>query len=45
MNRCPKEVKKGHCDDCLKLRAKKCDRCGSTNEVKFRCELIEGCFC
>jgi hypothetical protein len=46
MSTCPKTVKEGHCDDCLRLKAKKCEGCGSTEEVKFRCgEGVEGCFC
>lgn len=48
MNKCPKQIKKGHCDECEKRKLKKCERCSSKEEVKssIYSELnVEGCFC
>lgn len=42
---CPKSIKHGHCDDCLKLKAKLCDDCHSDKEVKFRPEYGSKCLC
>jgi len=42
---CPSNIKHGHCDDCLKLKAKECDDCHSTNEVKYRPEYSNKCLC
>lgn len=42
---CPATIEEGHCDDCLKKKAKECDNCFSKNEVKYRPEYNNRCLC
>ena len=42
---CPSRVPEGHCEECKIKKAKKCDTCGSTNEVEYRPEYGDKCLC
>lgn len=42
---CPSNIKHGHCNDCLKKKAKKCDNCGKTNEVRYCVSYEHQCLC
>lgn len=42
---CPQSIPKKYCDECREKKAKKCDDCGSDNEVEYRPRYESKCLC